>query len=159
MKKVLMALALLGAGWTLRSLFDCASSRAEAGGVGGGGAEKCAAINGDVNASGAVDLSDAVTILGNLFLGNPTELVPLCATQGPSGLPDTGLGRCYEDFLGAEICCDEPTLPGQDGFYATGCPANADRFVDHGDGTVTDNCTGLMWQRDTADMNGERQCA
>ena len=23
------------------------------------------------------------------------------------------------------------------------------RFVDHGDGTVTDTCTGLMWQQDT----------
>ena len=24
------------------------------------------------------------------------------------------------------------------------------RFVDNGDGTVTDNCTGLMWQQETA---------
>ena len=26
--------------------------------------------------------------------------------------------------------------------------------MDNGDGTVTDTCTGLMWQKDTADVNG-----
>ena len=34
----------------------------------------------------------------------------------------------------------------------TGCPSEG-RFVDNGDGTVTDHCTGLMWQKDTADVN------
>ena len=29
--------------------------------------------------------------------------------------------------------------------------------MDAGDGTVTDSCTGLMWQRDTADVNGDGQ--
>jgi hypothetical protein len=32
-----------------------------------------------------------------------------------------------------------------------------DRFVDNGDGTVTDTCTGLMWQKDTADTNGDQE--
>ena len=49
-----------------------------AGGVGAGDS-KCSSENGDVNADGKVDLSDAVTILGSLFLGSPTELVSLCA--------------------------------------------------------------------------------
>ena len=35
---------------------------------------------------------------------------------------------------------------GQDGFYASGCPT-AGRFIDNSDGTVTDTCTGLMWQQ------------
>jgi hypothetical protein len=43
---------------------------------------------------------------------------------------------------------------GQDGFYQTGCPLEG-RFVNNGDGTVTDTCTGLMWQLDTADVNGD----
>ena len=38
----------------------------------------------------------------------------------------------------------EPTEP-----YATGCPAEG-RFVDNGNGTVSDTCTGLMWQQPTA---------
>ncbi len=45
----------------------------------GGGVEKCSSRNGDVNANGTVDLSDAVTILNYLFLGNPSELAPTCS--------------------------------------------------------------------------------
>ncbi len=63
-------------------------------------------------------------------------------------LPDTGQTKCY-DGSGAEVPCDGATCPGQDGSYATGCPSEG-RFTDNGDGTVTDNCTGLMWQKDTA---------
>ncbi len=123
--------------------------------AGGGGVEKCAAKNGDVNADGNVNLSDAITILGHLFLGSPMELVPLCATQGSSGLPDTGETKCY-DQAGTEVPCDGATCPGQDGSYATGCPSEG-RFADNEDGTVTDNCTGLIWQKDTADVNGDGQ--
>src|SRR5262249_26598793 len=43
---------------------------------------------------------------------------------------------------------------GQDGSYTTGCPSDG-RFADNGDGTVTDNCTGLMWQKDTADVTAD----
>ena len=52
------------------------------------------------------------------------------------------------------IDCTSGTCAGQDGLYATGCPS-VGRFVDNGDGTVTDTCTGLMWQKDTADVNGD----
>ena len=78
MKKILTVLVVFGLGAAVGGMFDGAPPRAEAAGGRGGGVEKCAAKNGDVNADGNVDLSDAVTILGNLFLGNPTELVPLC---------------------------------------------------------------------------------
>ncbi|MBI4605983.1 MAG: hypothetical protein HY721_28800, partial [Planctomycetes bacterium] len=46
MKKITIAFVLLGAGWTLRSMFDAASQGAEADGGGGGGVGKCAAKNG-----------------------------------------------------------------------------------------------------------------
>jgi uncharacterized protein DUF1566 len=69
------------------------------------------------------------------------------------GLPDTGQTKCYE-LSGSEVPCDIANCPGQDGFYSTGCPAE-DRFIDHGDGTITDLCTGLMWQRDKADVDGD----
>jgi hypothetical protein len=132
--------------------------RAEAGGGQGGGVEKCAAKNGDANADGNVNLTDAVTILNFLFKGEPTVLVPLCAAPlAPSGLPDTGQTKCYRaEGTITKIPCGIATCRGQDGFYATGCPPEG-RFSDNGDGTVTDRCTGLMWQKDTADVNRDGQ--
>ena len=46
-------------------------------------------------------------------------------------------------------------LKGQDGFYQAGCPTEG-KFTDNLDGTVTDNCTGLTWQEDTADVSGNQ---
>jgi hypothetical protein len=79
------------------------------------------------------------------------ELAECQGNLGGYGLPATGQTKCY-DNVGAEIPCDDPNYPGQDGFYQAGCPTEG-RFVDNGDGTVTDTCTGLMWQKDTADIN------
>jgi len=63
-------------------------------------------------------------------------------------LPATGQTQCYDRF-GNVIACGSADYPGQDGFYQAGCPT-AGRFTDNGDGTVTDNRTGLMWQKKTA---------
>lgn len=161
MKRLLVLLLAVGAGVVLGRKFDGVSSTAEAaGGGGGGGLEKCAAKNGDVNADGRVDLSDAVTILGHLFLGSPSDLVGLCdAPPAASGLPYTGQNVCYgfvENAGWQEVPCDQVSCRGQDAQYATGCPSEG-RFTDNGDGTVTDHCTGLMWQKDTADVNGDGQ--
>jgi len=75
-----------------------------------------------------------------------------------NGLPQTGQTKCY-DAAGAEEDCETGTVPGQDGFYgAGGCATNGVRFVDNGDGTVTDRCTGLMWSQDvdtTGDGNSD----
>jgi len=64
-------------------------------------------------------------------------------------LPDTGQGLCYNNT--GEIDCPEPGEPfyGQDAQYDTGCSPS---YTDNGDGTVTDNCTGLMWQQDDDDV-------
>lgn len=40
---------------------------------------------------------------------------------------------------------------GDDGTYQAGNPRNP-RFVDNGDGTVTDMATGLMWQKNPPDV-------
>ena len=64
-----------------------------------------------------------------------------------SNLPDTGIDFCYDG--NAEIPCPDPGEPfyGQDAQYVT----NPMSFTDHGDGTVTDNITGLMWQQEDTD--------
>jgi hypothetical protein len=155
MKKVLTIALSAGIGFVLAVLILQPSPVAI-----GGGAQKCAARNGDVNADTRLDLSDAITILGHLFQGNPTSLFPLCASAGSSGLPATGQSACWnydaEQGIFVEFPCGESVCTGQDGAVASGC-APGGRFVDNGDGTVTDTCTGLMWQKNTADVIDDGQ--
>ena len=80
----------------------------------------------------------AVMAGGMLLMG---QAAPGCLPVG--GLPDTGQDKCY-DFSGAEILCGSGYV-GQDAEYATGCQPS---YTDNGNGTVTDNCTGLMWQQE-----------
>ncbi len=54
-------------------------------------------------------------------------------------LPDTGQTKCY-DVSGGVIPCDNT---GQDGDYII----NPMSYTDNGNGTVTDNNTGLLWQK------------
>jgi hypothetical protein len=167
MKQVLSFSLVLAVGVALGRMFDGAPPRAEAGGGAGGGVEGCATQNGDVNADTFVNISDAIAMLGSLFNGEPPALAPLCGTGAPSGLPDTGQTACYGLVEGqgwVPVPCAEAACAGQDGSYATGCTSDG-RFVlndggtpeDTSDDTVTDNCTGLMWQRDTADVNDDGQ--
>jgi hypothetical protein len=116
--------------------------------------------NGDVNGSGDTDIADAVYLLSYLFASGVAPVAiecdsccpPVCP---PQRLPATGQTKCY-DLQGYEIECASADYPGQDGFSQKGCPI-ASRFVDNGDGTLTDSCTGLMWQKTTADVNGDGQ--
>ncbi len=57
-------------------------------------------------------------------------------------LSDTGQTTCF-DGAGTLISCASGTGLGQDGAYLI----NPMSFTDNGDGTVTDNNTGLMWQQ------------
>lgn len=129
-----------------------------------GGAPECAklvrhssgALVSDVNGDGSFDISDAVYILNFLFTGGGAPK-PICG--GP--LPATGVTECADQNGTIQDPCPTTVYPGQDGFYQTGCPM-LDRFVvnDNGtpeinDDTVTDTCTGLMWQRRRAEPAGE----
>ncbi len=57
-------------------------------------------------------------------------------------LPDTGQVKCYDES--SEIECGSGYI-GQDAEYDTGCHQS---YMDNGDGTVSDNCTGLIWQQE-----------
>jgi hypothetical protein len=74
------------------------------------------------------------------------ELNELVASlQNKAFVPQTGQTICY-DVDGYTIDCEGT---GQDGEYRSGVDLPAPRFTSNGDGTVTDNLTGLMWQQDT----------
>lgn len=125
-----------------------------------GGARTASAGSGDANGDGALDVADAVYLLLYLFKGGsppvPIECPECPETPLARGLPAAGQTECY-DQLGANIDCGDPDFPGQEGADPAGCPAEA-RFADDGDGdgdgTVKDTCTGLEWQKETADVSG-----
>jgi hypothetical protein len=65
-------------------------------------------------------------------------------------LPQTGQTKCY-DTSGIEIPC---AGTGQDGDIQAGTDWPSPRFVDYGNGTVTDDLTGLMWTKN-ANLPGD----
>jgi hypothetical protein len=67
------------------------------------------------------------------------------------GVPVTGQTTCW-DTAGIQINCEGT---GQDGEYQYGfTPGAFTRFIDHFDGTVTDNLTGLIWLQDALCFGG-----
>ncbi len=90
---------------------------------------------GDVNDSGSVTVSDALVVLQSA-VGQPVTLQ--CPASGTPGR--TGQSMCWNGG-GEEINCNGT---GQDGELRTGQPLS---FTDNGNGTVTDNLTGLMWEK------------
>jgi hypothetical protein len=62
---------------------------------------------------------------------------------GTINLPKTGQTKCW-DANGVEIPC---AGTGQDGDIQAGVAWPVPRFTDNGNGTMTDNLTGLMWTK------------
>ena len=145
MRRSFVLLLAVGVGMVIARMVDEPPPRAEAG---GGALPPCQDPNGD----GLSNLTDAIYLLHWQFQGGQAPTCP--ATNGePAGLPDTAQSTCYDE-AGNVVDCASATCAGQDAHHATGCSSEG-RFTDNGDGTVTDHCTGLMWQQDTADVNGD----
>jgi hypothetical protein len=66
-----------------------------------------------------------------------------CTGGGSCGVPKTGQTGCWDTDGNAIDCAGT----GQDGEYQAGVSVDP-RFTDNGDGTVTDNLTGLIWLQD-----------
>ncbi|MFP3939219.1 MAG: DUF1566 domain-containing protein [Thermoanaerobaculia bacterium] len=69
------------------------------------------------------------------------------ASPGFAPVAETGQDLCY-DPSGASSDAVPCAGTGQDGDGRPGVEWPVDRFVDNGDGTVTDHLTGLIWLRD-----------
>ena len=76
------------------------------------------------------------------FSNNPFSIQTIIG-QLTVNLPKTGQTTCRE--AGNIIDC---AGTGQDGEIQAGVEWPFPRFTDNGDGTVTDNLTGLMWLKD-----------
>jgi hypothetical protein len=90
---------------------------------------------GDVNDSGTVTSSDALAVLRK-SVGQGVDLV----CPAPGELLRTAQQTCWNG-QGTEVPC-VGTL--EDGDVRAGIPLD---YTDNGDGTVTDNVTGLMWEK------------
>lgn len=84
----------------------------------------------DVNCDGRVTVADVVAAI---FAGGAA---PPCAGVG---LPATGQQTCW-NVTGMPIAC---AGTGQDGDWRAGLNLS---YTDNGDGTITDNATGLQWE-------------
>jgi hypothetical protein len=97
-------------------------------------AEPC---KGDIDNNSTVDGSD-LSDLANDF--GATD----CTPKPPAPVSKTGQATCYDSSANVIDC----TGTGQDGDLQKGIWPTP-RFKINGDGTVTDNMTGLMWLQDT----------
>ena len=76
-----------------------------------------------------------------------TDVLVSCSTHDTTNtnlydIVDTAQTACYHSATGAEISC---TGNGYDGDYSGNQPS----YTDNGDGTVSDNVTGLTWLQST----------
>ena len=101
---------------------------------------------GDLNCDGEVGGLDTIIYKADYprseYLNEPCpEYNPRCI---PAPVAKTGQTTCYNSS-GTVISC---TGTGQDGEYQEDVAWPNPRFTDNGDGTVTDNLTGLIWLKD-----------
>ena len=90
---------------------------------------------------------------GTITVEGQTFFVIQSGSMIPSetvNLPKTGQQTCY-DMNGNVIDC---TGTGQDGDIQAGVAWPEPRFTDNGDGTITDNLTGLMWLKNANCFGG-----
>jgi hypothetical protein len=66
---------------------------------------------------------------------------------GTAPLAKTGQSSCF-DASGSLILCGSGVGAGQEGHVRPGVPWPIPRFTKNGDGTVTDNLSGLIWLED-----------
>jgi hypothetical protein len=82
------------------------------------------------------------SVMFNVFIA---AFIPFVVHAGGAiQLPQTGQTTCH-DVAGNVIDC---VNTGQDGEIRAGIAWPSPRFTDNGNGTVTDNLTGLMWVKD-----------
>ena len=111
-------------------------------------------VCGDLDGNGSVVATDALLVL-NTAVGTPTVPPLICpADTCGDGVIDAE-EECDQAELGAATC-ESQTLYGSGlecgadcTFDTSGCSET--RYVDNGDGTVTDHQTGLQWEQKTDD--------
>jgi hypothetical protein len=93
---------------------------------------------GDINGDHVVTVDEILRTVNAALNGCAAVPVPC---QG-GGLLTTGQTQCDQGSGTLGACPGSP--PGQDAAVGAGAPLS---YTDNGDGTITDNVTGLMWEK------------
>lgn len=115
-----------------------------------------ATICGDLDGSGSVVATDALLVL-ETAVAIPTVPALVCPADSCGDAVVGSSEECDQGDLGEATCESE-------GLFGTGLACGAAcvldtsacaeaRYVDNGDGTVTDNTTGLQWEKKTDDAS------
>lgn len=104
-----------------------------------------------LNAQTAISAAGLVESTSGGFKFPDGSIQTTAAAPFSAPVEDTGQDTCW-DTTGTETSC---TGTGQDGELQAGVTWPTPRFMDNGDGTVTDNLTGLIWL-EMADCFGAR---
>ncbi|MBU2951170.1 DUF1566 domain-containing protein [Tamlana agarivorans] len=75
------------------------------------------------------------------------EVIELPTPDKPYSIVDTGVSEFFSDTALITELTVEQAFYGQDATYS----GNLASYTDNGDGTITDNVTGLMWEQDMGD--------
>jgi hypothetical protein len=105
---------------------------------------------------GVFVLACGVVLGWSVLAGGDFYVIPVAKKPAnPALVPKTGQIECYESAPDFEACAcgEEDCPPGQDGGLEKGANWPTPRFTDNGNGTVTDDLTGLIWAKD-ADCAG-----
>jgi hypothetical protein len=92
----------------------------------------------------AASAQDASLSLGSGGIRFPDGSVQSSALAHRSAVRETGQTGCFATDGTPRACAGT----GEDGQHRAGVAWPTPRFVDHGDGTVTDRLTGLIWLQD-----------
>lgn len=107
---------------------------------------ECPRPNGDWDIDSLISPLDVTYYVKYVYKGVSSGPADPCGStpeQPAYVLVETGQVTCFDDF--ADLACPSSGAPfsGQDAQYDGNQPA----YLDHGNGTVTDLNTGLMWQQ------------
>lgn len=119
------------------------------GSIGLPGPQGVAGPAGPTGATGATGAAGPVGPTGATGSVGPAGVPGATGPQGPPGTNGT-------NGTGAPICSASDTVVSYQGALA--CKSTLPRYVANGDGTVTDNQTGLMWEVQTSTCSGEVTC-
>jgi Protein of unknown function (DUF1566) len=101
---------------------------------------------------GAINMIKIALLITGLMLPSFVFAAVDCDTRPdhPKCQPDAGGGPKVKAVPLAQTGQTTSYEPGDDGDLQIGIPSPSPRFTDNGDGTLTDNLTGLRWTQDAS---------